>query len=74
MSQEPTQTDRDAITLKILGIFFLIIGLLVLVGTFWAIGNYRAVVVNLVSGFVLLVVGGIMGGIASRLKNRKHPA
>ncbi len=40
-------SQRDAATLRILGVFFVILGGLVLVGTFWALDNYRATIVNL---------------------------
>ena len=71
MSQvDQTQNDRDAVTLKILGIFFVVIGVLVLLGTFWALGNFKAVVVNLASGVILSAVGALMVVIAQRLKRR----
>ena len=71
MSQvDQTQNDRDAVTLKILGIFFVVIGVLVLLGTFWALGNFKAVVVNLASGVILATVGAIMTVIAKQIKRR----
>ena len=66
---ETTPNNRDAVTLKILGVFFIVIGALVLIGTFWALGNFKAVVVNLTSGFVLLAVGAMMTFVAKRLKS-----
>ena len=58
MEQEPNQNRaRDAATLRILGIFFTIMGALVTVATYEAIGNTPAVVVSICSGCVLLAVG-----------------
>jgi len=57
---EPETTDyreRDAASIKILGFFFTLLGVLVLVGTFWTLHNIRAVTVNLASGAVLTLVG-----------------
>ncbi len=57
---ELDQTDhkeRDAASLRILGFFFTVLGALVLVGTLWSLDNMRAIVVNVASGAVLLVVG-----------------
>ncbi|MCA9232243.1 MAG: hypothetical protein KDA57_16465 [Planctomycetales bacterium] len=50
-------TERDCASLSILGYFFAILGVLVLAGTFWSLDNYRAVVVNLISGASLTFVG-----------------
>ncbi len=73
MSQE--SAVRDADTLRVLGRFFLVLGLLVLVATLWAWGEYRAMVVNLLSGSLLTGVGGLMLRIARRnsLSNDKSP-
>ena len=56
------QTDhaeRDAASLRILGFFFTVLGLLVLVGTYWTPRdeNMRATIVNAVSGGVLTAIG-----------------
>ena len=58
--------QRDADTLRVLGIFFSIMGALVLVGTFWAIGKLAAVVVSLLSGGTLLAIGLGMWRYANR--------
>lgn len=60
--------QRDADTLKVLGFFFSILGALVLVGTFWAIGKTAAILVSLASGGILLAIGLGMWRYASRLK------
>ena len=58
MEQEPNKNrERDVATLRVLGIFFTIMGALVTVATFEAIGNTPAVVVSICSGCVLLTVG-----------------
>ena len=50
-----------------LGVFFIILGSLVLLGTCWTLDNFRASVVNVCSGFVLAVVGAVMIRIARRM-------
>ena len=55
---DPTEGQRrDRETLRVLGIFFSIMGALVLIACYEAIGQTPALVVNLCSGLVLLVVG-----------------
>ena len=65
-----TPLQRDATTLRILGVFFLILGGLVLVGTFWALGNYRATIVNLGSGLVLAGIGVAMVFVSGLINRR----
>ncbi len=70
---DPPQLEkhRDAASLRVLGIFFLALGGLVFVGTFWTLDNGRAIVVNLASSAVLLAVG--LGTIlAGRRMARRH--
>jgi len=55
-SQE-SNLARDADTKRVLGVFFALMGFLVLVGTFGSIGHPPAVVVSICSGFVLLAIG-----------------
>ena len=58
MDQQPNDIQqRDADTLRVLGIFFTIMGALVMLGTIWAIGKMSAVIVSLVSGGILLAIG-----------------
>lgn len=58
--QDPHQhTRRDAETQLALGIFVSVIAIPVLIGTFWA-NSYKAVVVNLTAGVVLLGIGVAM--------------
>lgn len=64
-------SDRDAASLRILGSFFLVLGVLVLIGTFWTLDNARAMVVNLGSGLVLGGVGGLMI-MASARRSKPH--
>ena len=59
--------DRDAATLRVLGAFFSLMGLLVLIGTFTAIGKTSAVVVSVCSGSTLLFIGLGMWWYARRL-------
>jgi|GEM_PF-5040061 len=69
MDQQPNDIQqRDADTLRVLGIFFTIMGVLVLLGTIWAIGKMSAVIVSLVSGGILLAIGLATWRYAIRIK------
>ena len=74
MSDAPT-TDgsRDAASLRILGAFFIILGCLVLIGTFWTLDNTRAMIVNVVSGLVLAGIGTGMQISARKLRQVAVP-
>ncbi|MEO2050096.1 MAG: hypothetical protein ABGX16_26360 [Pirellulales bacterium] len=63
-------SERDAASLKILGFFFSALGALVLVGTLWSLDNERAVIVNIASGTVLLVIGFGTIVLARRAKKK----
>ena len=67
MEQQPDIQQRDADTLRVLGIFFSVMGALVLLGTFWAIGKMAAVIVSLLSGGILLAIGLGMWRYANRV-------
>ena len=60
-------TQRDSATLRILGIFFTILGVLVLIASFWTLNETKALVVNLLSGSVLVCVGTGMIIVSRRL-------
>lgn len=73
MNDESQQNDyrsRDMVTLRALGSFFAVMGLLVLVGTFEARGNNAAIVVSLLSAATLILIGVVMLLIAQRLKSK----
>ena len=57
---EKEARQRDAEILRVLGSFFSLMGVLVLIGTFWALGKTSAVVVSICSGSVLLAIGLVM--------------
>lgn len=61
------EKQRDVATLRILGLFFLTLGSLVLVATAWTLDSPRAAIVNLVSGGTIAGVGLLMRFVASRL-------
>lgn len=63
--------QRDASSLLVLGVFFTILGLLVLVGTLWTRNDMRAAVVNAGSGMILVAVGVGTLLIGRRLARRK---
>ena len=59
--------ERDVSTLRVLGFFFLVMGALVLVASYEAIGNTPAMIVNICSSLVLLAVGGGMVWVSKRM-------
>jgi uncharacterized membrane-anchored protein len=63
--------NHDAPSLRVLGAFFLLLGGIVLIATFWALEQPRAALVNAVSGAVLAMVGGAMCMIAKRMSTNK---
>ena len=71
MNNESPQNDyrsRDIMTLRALGSFFAVMGLLVLVGTFEARGNTAALIVSLISAATLMLIGAVMLFVAQRLQ------
>ncbi len=60
--------QRDGATLRLLGGFFSILAVLVLIGTLWALDRPHAMIVNLAAGMVLLAVGGGMFWSGSRAR------
>ncbi len=62
--------QRDIATFRVLGIFFAIMGALVLLAVYETIGNTPAMVVNLVSGLTLGAVGLGMIRVSSRMSRR----
>ncbi len=62
--------ERDVASIKILGFFLTVLGLLVLVGTFAALENPRGAIVNAISGLVLATVGAAMLFWAKRAGKR----
>jgi len=75
--QPDDHSDRDAASLRVLALFFVILGGLVLVGTLWSDDNLRAIVVNMGSGTILVAVGFGMFAVARRISGRtgeqSHP-
>jgi len=61
---------RDAATLKVLGAFFAIMGLLVFVSIFYVIGDPPAAIVTVASAAVLCGIGGGMIWAGRRLSRR----
>jgi len=65
--------SRDASSLLLLGTFFTVLAVLVLLGTLWTLDRPRPMVVNLVAGGLLLAIG-LMTLIGSwRLRNPSPP-
>lgn len=61
---------RDATSLRLLGSFFCILGLLLFVGVWWSRDDGRAIIVSLASSGVILAVGvGMLLG-ARRLRRQ----
>jgi hypothetical protein len=65
--KQNSNRERDISTLRVLGAFFAVMGGLVLLATYEAIGNTPAVVVNVCCGLVLSAVGLGMLIVANRL-------
>ena len=61
--------SRDATSLKILGSFFVILGVLVMFGAVVSWGDTTAVIVNLASGGTLAGIGACMLMISRRFRN-----
>jgi len=70
--ETPDYSERDAASIKILGFFFAVLGALVLIGTFWSLGNSRAVTVNVASGAVLTLIGLGMLFFVRRKSNKNQ--
>lgn len=69
-SNHESLKERDALTLRVLGLFFVVLGSLVTIGSFWSLGNPPALVVNLCAGFVLLAAGAGGWWTAARIVKR----
>ena len=63
--------ERDAAAMRILSAFFLTLGSLVLVGTFWTLDNARGIIVSLASSAALLGIGAFMLRFARRDQPRR---
>lgn len=59
--------QRDSVSLIIIGTFFALFSLLVLVGTFWE-HRVRAIIVNIAAGLVLFLIGAGMAGFGWWMK------
>lgn len=60
MENQPDYRERDVATLRALGSFFSLMGVLVLIGSFEAVDNRPALIVSCVSGSTLFCVGMAM--------------
>ena len=71
MTESTSESNRDATTLTVLGSFFCIMGVLVLIGSASATDKISTLVISLVSGGTLLLIG--LGGIAlaARLRSKQ---
>jgi len=61
--------SRDATSLKILGSFFVILGVLVMFGAIPSRDDTTAVIVNLASGGTLAGIGVLMLAVSRRFRN-----
>jgi hypothetical protein len=59
---------RDAGTFAVLGSFFCVLGTLVVIGTYWTLGHFHAMVVNLGAGLATIAVGLAMLWVAARMR------
>ncbi|MCA9103241.1 MAG: hypothetical protein R3C10_14770 [Pirellulales bacterium] len=65
--------QRDAVSMFMLGSFFLVMGTLVMIGSAWANQRPHALVVNIVAALVLLAVGGGMVAMGWYYKTSAAP-
>jgi len=73
---DPRQSElreRDAASMKLLGGFFCVLAVLVLIGSIWSTGRPHAMVVNIGAGTLMLVVGSGMLWIGTRLRRPLAP-
>lgn len=56
----------------LLGSFFCVLAVLVLIGSYWALGRPHAMIVNIAAGVMMLLVGGGMIVMGQRM--RRPPA
>lgn len=66
-NKQQENRQRDIATLRVLGIFFFVMGMLVLVAVYEAIGNTPAMIVNVLSGLTLGTIGTGMILISRRM-------
>lgn len=65
--------DRDALSLLLVGSFFAVLAVLVLIGTWWTLERPRAAWVNVVSGALLMAIGLGMVAMGLRMRRRAAP-
>jgi small neutral amino acid transporter SnatA (MarC family) len=68
--KERENRQRDIATLRVLGIFFSVMGGLVLIAIYETLGNTPAMIVNILSGVALAAVGIGMITISKRMSRR----
>lgn len=68
--KERENRQRDIATLRVLGIFFSVMGALVLIALYETLGNTPAMIVNIFSGAALEAVGIGMITISKRMSRR----
>lgn len=61
--------ERDAASFTIIGGFFAVLSVFVLIGTFFEDRGHGQIV-NVAAGLILLIVGIVMLGLGRRLRNR----
>ena len=69
--QKDTHTQRDGETLLALGIFLVVLGLPVMVGTLWADTSIQRIVCAL-AGIVIFGIGAAMAFHGKRVLKRLH--
>ncbi|MBY0588397.1 hypothetical protein K2X85_14580 [bacterium] len=67
---ERHKTELEANTLGMFSIFFLVLAVMVLVGSFWAAEKTSTLVISLASGSALLMVAGLASYFARLVRRR----
>jgi hypothetical protein len=67
---ERAKTELEANTLGMFSIFFLVLAVIVLIGSFWATEKTATLVISIGSGSALLIVAGLASYFARVVRRR----
>lgn len=73
-THESEARQRDALSLLMVGGFFALLAVMVLIGTWWTLERPRAAAVNVASGLLLLVIGLGMIAVGRAMRRRQGAA
>jgi membrane protein YdbS with pleckstrin-like domain len=67
---ERSKTELEANTLRMFSVFFLVLAVMVLLGSYWAADKTSTLIISLASGSALLVVAGLASCFARVVRRR----